>query len=520
MMGLRVHSFMQASVLVLVAVGTLGIGSSQEFLDAGEDDDEDVDFDKFDEEANCSTYMDGYEEFRIGLRRAFSGYAERNEGKLWYLRGVFLNPSFLRQIDTEVVLCVEVVVAALFAHALVLLRNAIPFATRRDIVEPTLLLAQRHEQGAITWHKAMMAQSKPVARRSKLWPLERARQLIKEMEVMLFHGHHWAVTPPGLFAVLARSLGTHEIVMPPSPTFAVWDERPHPGSSKYVVVTPEQGYQSLREVVDVLESLRVDYFPMGGTLIGLLRYGALEGELTEGKVDVVDRDIDFMVRVYNVGQWLSISSNITSRMLRKGWTSCALHPHALAPFWQGQYVVLKCMKTSPYYHVADFEAFMVHDRRLVVGTASCDRQEAVAEKNRKLAALLKESHCTVEKAKNSLRECVLCAGPSTWLAGIDLHVIYPLARCKAYDTSVPCPRHGHLYLDKMNPKKSCMALPVLTGDRNPRDPRNVRMEHDGITRADVEVLRKRAAELDEEGFSSFVTALDSWRCKKVWPPEP
>lgn len=46
-----------------------------------------------------------------------------------------------------------------------------------------------------------------------------------------------------------------------------------------------------------------DWFPYSGTLIGLLRHGARSGMLSNGKVDVVDHDVDIMVGTTSEAEW-------------------------------------------------------------------------------------------------------------------------------------------------------------------------------------------------------------------------
>ena len=42
----------------------------------------------------------------------------------------------------------------------------------------------------------------------------------------------------------------------------------------------------------MLKRLKRPFFPSRGTLIGLVRHGKMQGRLSTGKVDVVDRDMD------------------------------------------------------------------------------------------------------------------------------------------------------------------------------------------------------------------------------------
>lgn len=46
-----------------------------------------------------------------------------------------------------------------------------------------------------------------------------------------------------------------------------------------------------------------DWFPYSGTLISLLRHGGRSGMLSNGKVDVVDHDVDIMVGTTSEAEW-------------------------------------------------------------------------------------------------------------------------------------------------------------------------------------------------------------------------
>ena len=48
-------------------------------------------------------------------------------------------------------------------------------------------------------------------------------------------------------------------------------------------------------VVNELEALKLEFWPVGGTMIGALRYGRIAGNLTNGKKDVIDDDLEFIV---------------------------------------------------------------------------------------------------------------------------------------------------------------------------------------------------------------------------------
>lgn len=54
---------------------------------------------------------------------------------------------------------------------------------------------------------------------------------------------------------------------------------------------------------NISPQLPQDWFPYSGTLISLLRHGGRSGMLSNGKVDVVDHDVDIMVGTTNEAEW-------------------------------------------------------------------------------------------------------------------------------------------------------------------------------------------------------------------------
>lgn len=67
-----------------------------------------------------------------------------------------------------------------------------------------------------------------------------------------------------------------------------------------------------------------EYWPTEGTLIALLRYGSLPGKLSQGKVDVVDKDIQFMLLAQTEDEFSAFVERVRSHILARGgfrrWT--------------------------------------------------------------------------------------------------------------------------------------------------------------------------------------------------------
>ncbi|OLP80855.1 hypothetical protein AK812_SmicGene38683 [Symbiodinium microadriaticum] len=66
------------------------------------------------------------------------------------------------------------------------------------------------------------------------------------------------------------------------------------------------------------------YFPVAGTLIGLMRHGRTVGWLTEGKIDVVDRDVDLYLVLPSAKAYLAFCFAMTQSLRRAGWLGCSL----------------------------------------------------------------------------------------------------------------------------------------------------------------------------------------------------
>merc|ERR1712154_218987 len=94
---------------------------------------------------------------------------------------------------------------------------------------------------------------------------------------------------------------------------------------------------AFQTVTSVFNDLGLVYFASGGTLIALLRYGEMIGELSDGKFDVVDRDMDWMVRVTGLQNWFDICLAISKALVARGWRHCELMYEGIVPIWAGQY---------------------------------------------------------------------------------------------------------------------------------------------------------------------------------------
>ena len=72
------------------------------------------------------------------------------------------------------------------------------------------------------------------------------------------------------------------------------------------------------EIVDLLNSLNIMWFPIEGTLISVLRYGSTYGKIGN-RINLTDGDIDIMVMVKNQEDWLKKINNILNILVSKKW---------------------------------------------------------------------------------------------------------------------------------------------------------------------------------------------------------
>ncbi|CAD7966508.1 unnamed protein product [Amoebophrya sp. A120] len=78
----------------------------------------------------------------------------------------------------------------------------------------------------------------------------------------------------------------------------------------------EQGLKkAVHNVVELLDELKLEYVPIGGTLISALRYGRTMGQLSEeNKVDAIDDDIEFLIMVDHEDEWGDIIDTLGRRV--------------------------------------------------------------------------------------------------------------------------------------------------------------------------------------------------------------
>ena len=258
-------------------------------------------------------------------------------------------------------------------------------------------------------------------------------------------------------------------------------------------------HQLLSEVADVLESLEAEWWPCRGTLIALLRHGARSGTLSEGKVDMVERDIDLMVGVSDEEGFELLGRAIERNLLLKGWDRCWTKPSATFHH-KYQFAVrrdlLYCMRTKPHM-MLDVTSYITGEKedslpyvfvhRLCRGEGHEGREGAKAAKGEKPCFVLPD------------------VGPLAPGGGtLPREAIYPLRRCWAFSRSVPCPNQPLQTLMAMSHSGLSTACIALPDTRGRHDKHSQRLAREGLNAKDLQILLDRAHALNSQDFQSML----------------
>ena len=117
--------------------------------------------------------------------------------------------------------------------------------------------------------------------------------------------------------------------------------------------------ERLREHLGLNFDIRIEreipFFPVRGTLLGLLRYGSVYGELPEG-TDFIDarakNRFEFAVVLPTIQDRFPAAVALTAMLLNAGWEQCWLQSHSGAAFqWSGQVDALICSRNAPIHEV-------------------------------------------------------------------------------------------------------------------------------------------------------------------------
>lgn len=235
----------------------------------------------------------------------------------------------------------------------------------------------------------------------------------------------------------------------------------------------------LREVlghlIEFLDQKGLEHWPTEGNLIGALRYGALHGELSKGLVNLVDDDIDWMVRVSGKDDWFDMVSQLIPIFEGMGFQETRL--------WAGK-KILTFRRHSTWWHTVTVD---LHSYVRRGGRISCPEFEP-----------------------DSTGITIPALFPFQATEGsIDEGVVVPLAKCRLYQHGVPCPFDPIQLLRLWNNgeyTRGNLALPDL--DRRPaHDPSAPGPDARRITESDISRLTQYSTQLDRDGFRSMISLL-------------
>eukprot|EP00927_Polykrikos_kofoidii_P055251 TRINITY_DN49532_c0_g1_i1.p1 TRINITY_DN49532_c0_g1~~TRINITY_DN49532_c0_g1_i1.p1 ORF type:complete len:710 (-),score=103.73 TRINITY_DN49532_c0_g1_i1:143-2272(-) len=255
---------------------------------------------------------------------------------------------------------------------------------------------------------------------------------------------------------------------------------------------------ALRDVADALTHLSIDYVPIQGTLIALLRYGSFPvGRLSAGKEDVVDNDGELLLFLDPWEDYLVVAARVSLALESRGWPPC-MTPHTRK---------IVCFS-------------LAH-------AAPCKVEIYVAYRDKAAGAIFAARSCGDGVGAD-------CSYENTfpfqhWGGRMPWDIVYPFGDCRAgAHHKVLCPNRpisflrgwsdGEYDMDKRPSASadvvsaSCIALPVLSKDRDKSDTRNVRFQEEGLNREDLRLLVAYSKSLERQGLKSFHGHLDDAPC--------
>ncbi|KAF4740865.1 hypothetical protein FOZ63_026504 [Perkinsus olseni] len=258
----------------------------------------------------------------------------------------------------------------------------------------------------------------------------------------------------------------------------------------------------LHDVMDALASITgIEYFPYGGTLLALVRYGARTGDLSEDKKDVVERDIDILIGVNSPADWSNrVAFDLATELTdERGWMGCyqkaSIPLDAMVAGIPYRKDLLQCLKTQPdgQLLLADFASYIIVNSSTTGAHSYFQR------------GCSNDGRCaTVEFLSNNVS------------ASNNVNLVYPFGTCRAYNRTVQCPRRPLEFTRAFHElgQHDCLAIPSLFS-RDQRDPRNADFGLRGLTPHDVSIIRRIAEDLQSGGYASMREELESDRCLEV-----
>ena len=273
-------------------------------------------------------------------------------------------------------------------------------------------------------------------------------------------------------------------------------------SQEEATLTDEQHLQTLADAAAVLDSEGLEWWPCRGTLIALLRHGRRSGLLSNGKLDVVDHDVDIMVGIPSHAEWSLVRSSIVEKLVDRGWSHCFERYSVSAQIgdvghWLARGDLFLCLRTDPKV-------------TLDIATYITEGPLAYAQKYCLQSTALTAPVCWI-------------ARDSTFRGNqgrLRVSSIRPLGRCKAGSFSVPCPRKPldtlRATMISVNFTGSCVAWPDVRErrERNLYGSDQADWLSKGLTQEDVDILKGRAAHLHQAGYMSMTPYLGLSSCRR------
>eukprot|EP01006_Ploeotia_vitrea_P027721 TRINITY_DN60495_c0_g1_i1.p1 TRINITY_DN60495_c0_g1~~TRINITY_DN60495_c0_g1_i1.p1 ORF type:complete len:375 (-),score=125.64 TRINITY_DN60495_c0_g1_i1:306-1430(-) len=312
--------------------------------------------------------------------------------------------------------------------------------------------------------------------------------------------------------------------------YNIWGEGPPPPAPLFERI--------VGQVCDVLDGVvkrsgeRVEWFIVEGSLLAALRYGRMDGVL-DSRVDKPDHDIDIAVGTRSEEEWEDVRESLLAEFEALGWTWCWRKNTAadiddrldkitceyggrvpLIMSWTHVDIHNYITPGPPGARDREKQAlpFVYSHRRSRSGVRASSRvppwslvSTRVPATDERMVAMGADRIRSKGDNPSAPHEDDVYGGYpfEYWDGKMPIDLIYPLAKCRLYSRTVPCPNktlkllrlwHGaeHAY--------GCIGYPL--GD---------------LTASDMAIIRERSEQLHAAGFRSMRDALNMEPCLSQQP---
>jgi len=271
------------------------------------------------------------------------------------------------------------------------------------------------------------------------------------------------------------------------------------------------------ELLEALHELKLEYVPCQGTLIALLRYGTFPaGRLSDGKWDVVDNDAEVMLLLREGEDASIIGRKISLALEARGWPPCT-NPHYMKFVCFSLHWAVPC-KTEIYFFNTDRQNGIVYKDRTCETPGACtysknfplqfwDGQMPLDVifplKPCRLGLAWRHTNCP-NKPLDMLRYWNTHAGLGEYERQ---SLVQPLSEDAGESGTSQSQASEARRADRW-----CVALPVMSKDRDSGDRRNAHLQQRGLEAEDLRLLWAYARALHRRGFVSFYQHLADWPC--------